>query len=214
MKFANHRIWYHWGFGFGNARTFSPLTRIVQENIEHGRLKAEDESEFWYVLQQETARRARDLMNYASEVFGYPPVSERQDSVSSGLQREQLNAFVTILYSSHLLGDHTTEETSIIESKDKIVDDIFKSIDNLAGKSPNNKELAKRLKRQLEPYKKDGHEMLEALAKYFPTFFLSLEGPNYNYRSHFEKMGYKFRETEPSKGNIFNSILRNLRKAS
>ena len=31
-SWANHRIWYHWGFN-ANVRLYAPLTKLVKENI-------------------------------------------------------------------------------------------------------------------------------------------------------------------------------------
>lgn len=189
MKFANHRIWYHWGFN-RDPKRFKPLADVVKENIKNGNLKEEDESFFWRKLRDNISERNKVLLSEWSKASGYGGLSKL-----SRIQREQSNAFITLLVSIHLLGDHTTSETGVIIDRQSLYGEIFTAIDNLAGKKyPGNIKAAKSLKNKLTRVKGKPEKFLDVLALNFSTFLYSLEGEEYNYKKKFKKLGYKLKK--------------------
>lgn len=189
-RWKNHRIWYHWGFN-ANVRLFPPLTSMVNENIERGLMKEEDRELFYQCLYKEIGKRNKELMRLAAEIFGYP------SSGWSNAMREQLNAFVSIPYAVHLLGDRFEQfsETSIVQSMDDIVKSVYKAIDDLAGSE--NVQQAKELKNILSSSEKTPEEFLAALKNYLPKYMLSLKGGIYDINKLCRKKDYKI------KGNLF-----------
>ena len=184
MKFGSHRIWYHWGFNTDPKR-FAPLVNAVNSNIENGVISESDVDEFWNCLMNEVSRRNRFLMNRAAEIFGYKSLG----SISQN-QRRQLNAFVTILYSIHLLGDHQTTITDVMVDLKSVYGDIYNAIDNLAGRNRANILKARSLKKELRTVQHDPVIYLDKMEDSFSSFLLALDGSFYNYKEKFEKMGY------------------------
>lgn len=188
MKFGNHRIWYHWGFN-RDPKKFVPLVSAVNNNIEKGVISESDVVEFWDCLIHDVSRRNRYLMNRAGELFGYQSLG----SISSS-QRQQLNAFVTLLYSIHLLGDHQTTITDLMIDLKSVYGDIYNAIDNLAGRNRTNVSKARELKKELRTVQHDPIVYLNKMEQLFTPFLLTLDGPLYNYKEKFEKLGYKLKK--------------------
>ena len=187
MTFGNHRIWYHWGFNV-NPRNFTPLKEAVERNIKKGVITETDAKEFWDILLKEVGRRNRYLMNKATEILGYGKLGS-----ISAIQRAQANAFVTILYSIHLLGDHQGKILNVMSDRNAVYADIYNAIDNLAGREAYNVERAKSIKKELRKHQDSPADFINAMERRFTPFILSLKGPMYNYKQKFEKMGYKLK---------------------
>ena len=187
-SWANHRIWYHWGFN-ANVRLYAPLTKLVKENIANGEMRAEDEKLFYDSLYKEIGYRNNTLMDLASEVLGYP-----KDGRSSAM-RSQLNAFVSIPYAVHLLGDRFEQfsETSIVQPIDDIIKSVYQAIDNLAGNEAENIQKAKTLKSELARYDDSPENFLAAMKTLIPDYILSLKGGIYDIQSKCIKLGYKIK---------------------
>lgn len=188
MKFANHRIWFHWGFN-KDPKKFQPLTRIIKRNIAEDKLKADHEYIFWKSLMGEISRRNKFLMDEWAKISGYSGLS-----VLSRRQRRQSNAFITLLVSIHLLGDHTTSEIGVIINRKALYGEINNAIDNLAGKSSiKNRQAANSLKNKLHSVEGDPNKYLDKLSIEFTPFLFSLEGIGYNYKRKFEAQNYKMK---------------------
>ena len=185
-RWANHRIWYHWGFN-KDPRKYKPLSDLVARNIREGLMSEDDKYTFYDRLITEWTYRNRELMKISAAILGYD-----YDSMSSAM-RSQVNAFVTIPYCVHLLGDHFADqkEKEIILQMNLVVGDIYQAIDNLAGKSKANQEKALLLKSKLKRYEDSPENFLAALEEYFSEYLLSLSGELYDYRNKFKKLGYK-----------------------
>ena len=184
---GKHRIWFHWGFNT-DPRQFAPITRSLDAAVRQGVITREDLPEFWELMNGEVSRRNRALMNEAAEVFGYG----RLGTISTQ-QRRQLNALVTVLYSVHVVGDHLTPDSAIVAPLGMVYADIGRAIDNLAGKDAANQAGAKTLKAALKKAQGSPREYLDALARGFTPFLLSLRGPGYDYRDRFARQGYVMR---------------------
>jgi len=187
MKFGNHRIWYHWGFNT-DPKKFSPLVEAVNRNIENGIIDESDVEEFWECLISDVRRRNRYLMNCAAEIFGYKSLG----SISQN-QRRQLNAFVTVLYSIHVLGDHQGVITDVMSDLSRVYGDIYNAIDDLAGKNRANVSKARELKKQLRAQQHDPKVFLDKMEEKFTPYILALDGSLYNYKEKFERLGYKLK---------------------
>ena len=187
MKFANHRVWFHWGFN-KNPRTFQPLVDMVEYNVKYGIIPEADREYFWYVLNKEIRKRNRLLMDKWAKISGYNGLVGLMAS-----QRAQSNAFVTLLYSIHILGDHQTSETSVIIDKRSLYGDIYNAIDNLAGKFISNQQKAKSLKNKLRIVQGNPKAFFDKMEKEFTPFLYSLEGIGYNYKKKFSSLGYKLK---------------------
>lgn len=181
---GKHRIWFHWGFNT-DPRKFTPIVESLQDAVSEGIIGEADVTEFWSLMNDEISRRNRALMNEGAKVFGFGELG-----TISAAQRRQLNGFVTMLYSIHILGDHQTTDHDIIVSLNRLYADIYSAIDNIAGKQPQNYQKAKELKKQLKPYEKDPKAFLDALQRYFSPFLMSLSGEGYNYKAKFRSLGY------------------------
>lgn len=187
IKFGNHRIWYHWGFN-KDPQKFAPLVDALNNSITDHVISETDVEEFWTLLKKDIGKRNRSLMNNAADIFGYQSIG-----AISSLQRGQVNAFVTILYSIHLLGDHQGIITDVMSDLNGVYGDIYNAIDNLAGRSIANIIKARKLKRDLRTEQRDSKRYLDRLEQTFSPFLLSLDGPMYNYKEKFEKLGYKLK---------------------
>ena len=187
MKFGNHRIWYHWGFNT-NPKKFTPLVDAVNRSIADSVISENDVEEFWDCVMADVSRRNRYLMNCAADIFGYKALG----SISTN-QRRQLNAFVTVLYSIHILGDHQCLITDVMCDIKRVYADIFNAIDDLAGKDKANVLQARDLKKVLRPEQDDPKVFLDKMEEVFSPFLLGLEGSLYNYKEKFESLGYKLK---------------------
>lgn len=188
MKFANHRIWYHWGFN-ADPRKFNPLVSAVKSNIQEGRLKPDYEHFFWEKLNQSISERNKVLLSEWAKASGYSGLRQL-----SKIQRDQSNAFVTLLISIHLLGDHTTSETSVIIDRNTLYAEIFTAIDKIAGKKDaDNMACARSLKNKLKRVKGNPAKFLDVLANNFTEFLYELNGEECNYKKKFKKLGYKLK---------------------
>ena len=161
MIFANHRIWFHWGFNT-NPQNFSLLKNMVKNNIDNGIIKETDLNRFWSIIKNEVKKRNKYLMEEWAKILGYSGLS----GISS-TQRAQARAFVTILYSIHILGDHQTSEISVLADRKSIYGDIYNAIDDLAGKALNNREKAKSFKNKLRRVQGNPKLFLDKMEKEF-----------------------------------------------
>ena len=191
-KFDNHRIWYHWGLSkLGRsspslARTHRPLVNIVS------RFPYDEQRRFWYLLTEEEQGRLRKLFTKAAPELGFK-------GKLFNLQNQQVFALVKIMYSIHLLGDHTTKEYHIIRSEEDIRKDIESSIKILAGpfNDSNAEELIGFLNKTapISRYSRgtincSAQKYLNALKDHsygFSRFLLSCKGFGYNYMNRFKE---------------------------
>lgn len=186
---GQHRIWFHWGFNrtdVSRLRNIDYLRRDIDWNIAHGIISADDEDDFWNLILLDVRDRNKILMNQASKVLGYGPLG----SVSH-VQRKQINAFVTMLYCIHVIGDHEQVRTDIICPMNELVADVENAIRELAG--PHRQRQAAALIKQLSPYSKHPRKYLNALSQHFSPFLMSLDSPMYNYSQKFSRQRFKLK---------------------
>lgn len=189
-KFGNirwegkHRIWYHWGFNT-DPRQFPPLVNSLNSAIDQGVITKDDLPEFWRLMTEEIAKRNRFLLNQGANAFGYGQLGS-----ITAQQRRQLNGWVTVIYSVHILGDYQTEDTDVLAPLGRVYADINNAIDNLAGKDAGNVEKAKIIKAALKKSQSSPERYLDALEREFTPFILSLKGEGYDYRTRLKGLGY------------------------
>ncbi len=190
MTLDNHRIWYHWGFN-KKLENYEPLVLYIKNEIKNGGLLEEDEDKFWCCLKQHQSKRNKFLMDRWLKISGYGGISRVFNS-----QRKQANAFVTLLYCIHILGDHLQVQTDIIMDRKALYGEIYTAITNLAGKDESNLKKAKALREKLRLVQSDPKQFLDKLEKEFTPFLYSLKGggKQYDYKAKFEGLGYKMKE--------------------
>ena len=188
-KWANHRVWFHWGFN-GNCKSFRPLLNLINTNIEDGYLREEDLPLFWYELEKEISKRNKRMIDLAANFMGYGSGS----SLSSQM-RDQCNALVTILYDIHLLGDWSTEETSVIASKEYIYKELYEAIRKIAGDNEDNYPKATKLIKQLKNNESDINAFMDVLKQKFTPFLFGLKGGIYDYKKKFVQLGYPLKSS-------------------
>lgn len=189
-KFGNirwegkHRIWYHWGFNT-DPRQFPPLVNSLNSAIDQGVITKDDLPEFWWLMTDEIAKRNRFLLNQGANAFGYGQLGS-----ITAQHRRQLNGWVTVIYSVHILGDYQTDDTEVLAPLGRVYADISNAIDNLAGKDAGNVEKAKIIKAALKRSQSSPEKYLSALEREFTPFILSLKGVGYDYRTRLKGLGY------------------------
>ena len=185
---ANHRIWYHWGFN-ANVRLFAPLTALVEKNIANGSMRKEDTELFYSNLYKEIGKRNNELMRQAASVLGYPA------NGWSSAMRDQINAFVSIPYAVHLLGDRFEQytTTSVMQPMEDIIKSVYRAIDNLAGKELENIQNAKRIKNELARSTDTPEEFLNAMKRLIPEYMLSLRGGIYDINKKCQQLSYNIK---------------------
>lgn len=189
-KFGNirwegkHRIWYHWGFNT-DPRQFPPLVNSLNSAIDQGIITKDDVPEFWRLMTDEISKRNRFLLNQGANAFGYGQLGS-----ITAKQRRQLNGWVTIIYSVHILGDYQTDDTEVLAPLSRVYADISNAIDNLAGKDAGNVEKAKIIKAALKKSQSSPERYLDALEREFTPFILSLKGEGYDYKTRLKGLGY------------------------
>lgn len=184
---GKHRIWFHWGFNT-DPRHFPPLVNSLDQALGQGIVSQPDIDTFWLMLTREISSRNRFLMNQAAQLFGFDSLS-----ALSAQQRRQINGWVTLLYSIHILGDHLTPDSSVVVPLDRLYADIYNALDNIAGRDSINQPPLKTIKSQLRPSQVSPSAFLDALERHFAPFVLSLQGPAYDYRTRFTTLGYLLR---------------------
>lgn len=183
-KWANHRVWFHWGFN-GNYKSFQPLLDLIESNIDNGYLREEDLPLFWDELDEEISERNNRMIEHAANFMGYKSIFGLSKQM-----RDQCNALVTILYDIHLLGDWSTEETTVIASKEYIYKELYEAIKKIAGGNENNKNKANKLIKQLKINESNLDAFMDVLKNEFTPFLLSLNGGIYDYRKKFSQLNY------------------------
>lgn len=181
---GKHRIWYHWGFNT-DPRQFPPLVNSLNSAIDQGVITKDDLPEFWRLMSDEIAKRNRFLLNQGANAFGYGQLGN-----ITAQHRRQLNGWVTVIYSVHILGDYQTDDTEVLAPLGRVYADISNAIDNLAGKDAGNVEKAKIIKAALKKSQSSPEKYLSALEREFTPFILSLKGVGYDYRTRLKGLGY------------------------
>jgi len=174
-----HRLFFHWGF---NGRPWTPQ---IQERVDLCGWDKQTIGLFQKKLIDEQARRNKIIMTATSEALHLG---------MSGQLREYSNAFASILYDTHLLGDYTTTRIEPLLNLNAIIDDIKTA---LFRKLKGGNE-ALRINKLLENTKKQypnsrirAAKVLQLLQKEVPGLILSAQDGYF--RRHFQGCGLQLR---------------------
>lgn len=174
-----HRIFFHWGF---NARPWSPQ---LQEMVDRCNWDEPTVLSFQEKIKTEQARRNRLVMENTALTLGF---------AMSGKERDYSNAFASIVYNTHLLGDYTTTKTAMLQDVNSIITDIQTALFNKL----QGGEKAKLLNGKLENIKKSNKDLvvkadetLTLLQSELPGLILTIR--NGYFKSHFAKQGIKMK---------------------
>lgn len=203
LSFGNHRIWFHWGFN-ANPHKFAPLANVLDIALCDSVLSQQDYERFWETLikkQSERNKYLTDNWKQIMEITYSPPV----------YVRDQINAFVTIAYSIHILGDYSTSEISLLQNKSMLYADIYNALEKLGAGNSKNKQRLNAIKRRLKPYELDPAKFLSVLQQDFTPYLYSLEGIECNYKTKFERLGFKLKDVEVGEYEFKEGIIDKLK---
>lgn len=175
-----HRLFFHWGF---NGRPWTPQ---IQERVELCKWDNKTIEAFKNKLIAEQARRNKIIMTETSKALKLG---------MSGHLRDYTNAFASLLYDTHLLGDYTTTKIEPLLDLNLVIDDIKSA---LYRKLKGGKQ-ALQINKTLDSYKIKyidprvrAAKVLELMQKEVPSLILSVQ---YGYfKKHFEKCGIQLKE--------------------
>ncbi len=174
-----HRLFFHWGF---NGRPWTPQ---IQERVDLCGWDRQTIDQFQKKLIDEQARRNKIILTATSEALHLG---------MSGQLREYTNAFASILYDTHLLGDYTTTRIEPLLNLNAVIDDIETA---LYRKLRGGNE-ALRINKLLENTKKQypnprirAAKVLQLMQKEVPSLILSAQDGFF--KRHFKEWGIETR---------------------
>lgn len=205
LTFKGHRIWYHWGFNdYRAAKSYDELAKdCIQFFLDKGQITADDAERFWRKLEIEEVDRTKKLLEDTAKALGYIGYAN-----SYPLQKKQIEAFATLLYSIHLMGDHTTSYYWQCRSQKQVREDIYHAIKELGGYQ--NRKSANRLINYLEiaaPLSENSdikaqqnaaQLFLDAMKNKrhgFSQFILNCSGAGYRYQNRFKEAGLQLKQS-------------------
>ncbi|MGL4332444.1 MAG: hypothetical protein ACRCSR_06580 [Bacteroidales bacterium] len=174
-----HRLFFHWGF---NTQPWSPQ---LEEQAGKCGWSEQTLQSFKEKIRTEQARRNRQVMERTASTLGFG---------MSGRERDYSNAFASIVYNSHLLGDYSTTKTAMLQDVNSIITDIQTALFNKL----QGGEKAKVLNGKLERIKRGdadvvtkANEALRLLQSDLPGLILSIQDGYF--KNHFAKRGLQLR---------------------
>lgn len=183
-RWGNHRIWFHWGF-FNSSKDSKEVNQKInrsscQQAIKAASIDVNKEMDLLF------EKRKRHLMKQWDAVFGTPKCQS--------MSRKKKEAFVSLLYSIHILGDYTNIQLAELQPKF----DLYKSIRNDILTIGDHSAMAKKFleKIGLESLRTpSAAELLDNLSKEFTPFLYDLATEGKNYISAFGEK-YKLKSIE------------------
>lgn len=187
-SFGDHRYFFHWGY---QRNPWSDeLLRFLPEEVKSDSMRL---SEFKAAVRKEQQRRNR-LTNAATErVLGFG---------ASGVQARYANAFVTILYDVHILGDYETADTDGLAPVAAIVAELttsIRNIDQTRASALTNK--LRQIGNAKEPEAEKAAKVLQCLREDLPHFIYEADDGRVNMRRHFEQLRFKFKSFDAEVSN-------------
>lgn len=201
LKYGNHRVWYHWGLDKGVyggkylAREHHSLSKVMKKNLPDDAVR----ERFWKALQAEDLGRLKEVVGKAYSSLGFGKQSGK-------LPDDRLFAFVQVLYSIHVMGDHTTKLYTVLRPEKDLRQDIYSAVRTIGG--AENRALAEKFISYLERTApesdvsrgtEDGsaQKFIDAMKDRrngFSNFVLKCKGKGYDYRTLFYKSGLVLKE--------------------
>ena len=174
-----HRLFFHWGF---NGRPWTPQ---IQERMDLCKWDSKTIDLFQKKLIDEQARRNKIIMTATSQTLHLS---------MSGQLREYTNAFASILYDTHLLGDYTTTRIEPLLDLNSVIDDLKTALyRKLKGGDEAlciNKLLDNTKKQYADPRERAA-KVLQIMQKEVPKLILSAQDGFF--KKHFKEWGLEMR---------------------
>jgi len=174
-----HRLFFHWGF---NGRPWTPQ---IQERVDLCNWNIQTIDLFQKKLIEEQARRNTIIMTATSQTLHLG---------MSGQLREYANAFASILYDTHLLGDYTTTRIEPLLDLNSVIDDIKTALyRKLKGgnEAVRINKLLDNTKKQYAYPRERAAKVLQIMQKEVPKLILSAQDGYF--KRHFLRWGIKIR---------------------
>lgn len=177
---GDHRAFFHWGYQ--RYPWSDEILKHLPDSIKNDSIKLDT---FKKALVFEQKRRNRITNAETEKILGFG---------TSGRQARYANAFITIIYDVHILGDYETTSIDGLAAVSAIVAELNTAIRNIdqTHASSLTKELQRAEKSQTEE-KAKALDVLNVLRQRLPSFIASADDGNVNMREHFEKLGYQFK---------------------
>lgn len=159
-----HRLFFHWGF---NGRPWTPQ---IQERVDLCGWDSQTIDLFQKKLIDEQARRNKIIMTATSEALHLG---------MSGQLREYTNAFASILYDTHLLGDYTTTRIEPLLELNTVIDDIETALYRKLKGGDDALRINKMLDRMKKKYsapRARAEKVLQLLQMELPGMILKAQG--------------------------------------
>lgn len=184
---GNHRIWFHWGF-FNSAKDSKEINQKINRSSCKQAIKAAgiDVNKEMDLLFE---KRKRHLMKQWDVVFNTPKCQS--------MSTKKKEAFVSLLYSIHILGDYSNIQLAELQPKF----DLYKNIKNDILTIGDHSTTAKKFLNQIGLYANNSlrvpsiTELLSNLSEGFTPFLYDLEKEGKNYISTFGEK-YKLKPIE------------------
>jgi hypothetical protein len=170
-----HRLFFHWGF---NGK---PWSALVEERVLECHWDAQTVTLFKQKLIDEQARRNRLVMEKTSQTLHLG---------MSGKLRGYTNAFASLVYDTHILGDYTTTKQAPLQELNVVINDIQTALYNkLQGgeEALRVNKLLENTKRQYSDPKTRALKVFEIMKKEVPGVILKAQGGYF--KKHFEQYG-------------------------
>ena len=183
-KWGNHRIWFHWGF-FNSSRDSEEINKKINHSSCQLAIKASgiDVNKEMDLLFE---KRKRHLMKWWDAVFNTPKCRS--------MSTKKKEAFVSLLYSIHILGDYTNIQLAELQPKFDLYKSIRNDILTIGDHSAVSKKFLEKigLKSLRTP---SATELLNNLSKEFTPFLYDLAKERNDYISAFGEK-YKLKSIE------------------
>lgn len=177
---GDHRAFFHWGYQ--RKPWNEALLRHLPDSIKTDSLKM---SAFKSALAYEQRRRNRLTNAITEKVLGFG---------SQGRSARYANAFISIIYDVHILGDYETKSIEGLAKVQDLVREISTSITTIDAilAKPLVKDLNALVKsKEDESYK--AKRVLDYLCCHLPTFIIRADDGKVNMKEHFLSIGFEFR---------------------
>lgn len=184
LKWENHRIWYHWGFYSDPLDNEYLKKDCIDYFVEHRMISESERILLEEKIRTDWSAKRQRMLKEGGLKLKYSSSSK------------QLEAFVAIMYSIHILGDYTTDRTYLLCPKQTLYENIYRSLEVIAGGSAFNRAQFNKLKRYLKSKENKPDNYLNALADKengFSQFLMGLKGGIYDYKKCFERKGVRFK---------------------
>ena len=184
-RWGNHRIWFHWGF-FNSSKKSEMVKKKINSSsscqlaIKAASIDVNKEMDLLF------EKRKRHLMKQWDAKFNTPKCQS--------MSTKKKEAFVSLLYSIHILGDYTNNQLNELQRPCDLYESIRNDILTIGDHSATAKKFLEKigLKSLRTP---SATELLDNLSKEFTPFLYDLATEGKDYISAFGEK-YKLKSVE------------------